>query len=233
MARPTDATRRLAGSLRIIAKQLDTRADQLDDPEAPAPEPLDRHQRQALIVIRAGLVMYHDGAKAERRAADWAANGLAAANANPGAPSTECSCDPDDPDVDCEHGTTTERSALADDPPDRDQWRHKSRRMRLERSLLVDNAGSYEGLVAQAMRQAGGNTLPDQLLDCANPNCGRIITRIGNDVPRRGRCLRCAVHLSRYDVDWPHRADPQDPDPDARPDADRDRLTSPDPVTGA
>ncbi len=46
-------------------------------------------------------------------------------------------------------------------------------------------------------------------LVCANPACGHVLTRVGNDRPRRGRCRRCYEFLVVYDRDWTPRADRQ------------------------
>lgn len=40
------------------------------------------------------------------------------------------------------------------------------------------------------------------LIECANPKCEATMTGIGEDRPRRGRCMRCYKFLMRRDRDW-------------------------------
>lgn len=71
---------------------------------------------------------------------------------------------------------------------------------------LVLAAGAVASTVQKITRTAKNTGRETRVTNCTNPACGSVITNIGNDRPRRGRCQRCARHLSRYDIDWPRRA---------------------------
>lgn len=60
--------------------------------------------------------------------------------------------------------------------------------------------------IHQVTHQGENEGRVSQLIACANPNCDNLMTRIGEDRPKRGRCPRCFQHLHRYGLDWTPRS---------------------------
>ena len=73
---------------------------------------------------------------------------------------------------------------------------------RLEQQL-ADLAREYHSLylwTITAAKYDGPEPVPCQVLLCDHE-----ISNIGNDVPRNGRCPRCAKHWSRYGLEYPQK----------------------------
>ena len=44
-----------------------------------------------------------------------------------------------------------------------------------------------------------------QAIECGNSECPGVISNVGFDVARQGRCTRCAQHWRRYKIEWPSK----------------------------
>lgn len=93
----------------------------------------------------------------------------------------------------------TERAATAPDDPPAQKWR---RLQHLERDLdrIAREINSLRTWTTTTAKWDG-----PEPRTCINLECDREITMIGNDIPRHGRCPRCAQHLRRHHLEYPNK----------------------------
>ena len=189
MSKPTAAQKYLPDSLQRIAKQLyDDLTKAMEDGKW---RRYSAHERDAVMVLRAGVAMFIHGEKAERLSSDWVARGL-----------------PGGQDEPVSGGGISDPTPLA--AASTDEWEKQLAALRDERDVLARTARDYESNVAGTVRRLENEGRRSSLIECANPKCDHTMTGLGDDRPRKGRCDRCRKHLERYDIDWPARAQEED-----------------------
>lgn len=93
----------------------------------------------------------------------------------------------------------TEQAATSPDDLPAQKW---NRLKHLERDLdrIAREVNSIHTWTISTAKYDGPEPRP-----CTNLECDRQISMIGTDIPRHGRCPRCAQHHRRHHAEYPHK----------------------------
>ena len=92
----------------------------------------------------------------------------------------------------------TERLAIS--PDDMPAQRYK--RLKELEQQLSSLAREYRSIYLWTTETVAHSA---QAIECGNSECPGVISNVGFDVARQGRCTRCAQHWRRYKLEWPSK----------------------------
>jgi hypothetical protein len=171
---------------RLLASRLEHLSCQLQAAYRPANDPAHRFERTGWLMLRAAVIVISGGDKAYALAADWAARGFPAATGDPPARSTDVTA-----------LTSVERASI-----EGDEWDRRREHLSALRQMLETNAFFIESEIAYTVRIAPNEGRRSTLIECANPHCQTVMTGLGEDRPKDGRCPRCYQFRYRNRRDW-------------------------------
>jgi hypothetical protein len=171
---------------KLLAVRLDQLSAQLQVAYRAPNDPGHRFERTGWLMLRAAVVVISGGDKAYQLASDWATRGFPAATGDPPARTS-----------DPIGLTSVERASI-----ESDEWDIRRHDLDWLRHELEDCALRIESEIAHTIQVKPNEGRRSTLVDCANPHCPTVMTGLGEDRPKEGRCPRCYQFRHRNRRDW-------------------------------
>lgn len=170
---------------KLLAARLDSLSAQLGAAYRPANDSGHLFEHCGWLLLRTAVTVIASGDRAFSLAADWSARGYPSVTGDPTGSSDGGGL------------TSVERAAT-----ESDEWDRRRARLLWLRQVLDDHARSIESEIAHTVRVAPNEGRRSTLIDCANPHCPNVMTGLGEDRPKDGRCPRCYQFRYRNRRDW-------------------------------